>query len=500
MLKVAFGMIVFEGDYVLKESLESVYPYAKQILIAEGPVKYWQERGRRTSTDKTNEILANFPDPENKIKIVHGQFQEKDDQCKAYLQHIDNDIDYIWNLDSDEVFKGEDILKLYDILEKEKYTSVGVKSCSFYGGFNRVIGGFEEKTDNFLRVFKFYKGATWKTHRPPTIVAPPCMETLPTKHLDSDTLFDKYGIQMYHYSYVFPKQVANKIEYYKAKVSKSNCIDGYFEQVYMPWICVKNDKERFDIESKYQGVHEFKPEVRGPSFTKSFTSTHPASIQNNMKELAARFEKESQEYRDNLNLDQLCWNRDKSYEKILDGAKGILFPTLLNSDHVHVLSGLIELAQPDSIIDLGCASAEASLLVKGKTKYIGADLPQMIENVAKVMHPELEYVTFNANDLDFDFIKDYDTVLANAFIDVLPNGYEVLEAILQKAKKNVILHRQGIEENSQAVLIDSPYGGKTYRYRLGFKQFKKLLAQTGFYVKQMYEWKGNDKSFLLCRK
>lgn len=500
MLKVAFGMIVFEGDYVLRESLESVYPYAKQILIAEGPVKYWQERGRTTSTDKTNEILANFPDPENKIKIVHGQFQEKDDQCKAYLQHIDDDIDYIWNLDSDEVFKGEDILKLYDILEKEKYTSVGVKSCSFYGGFSRIIGGFEEKTDNFLRVFKFYKGATWKTHRPPTIVAPDGTATLPTKHLDSDTLYDKHGIQMYHYSYVFPTQVANKIEYYKAKVSRDNCIDNYFESVYMPWVAAKDDAQRFEIEKLYQGVHEFKPEVRGSAFTKAFTATHPASIEKNMSALSGRFETELEQCHKILNIGEICWTRANSYERILAGARGVLFPTLLNSDHVEVLAKLIATADPKTIIDLGCASAEASLLVKGKARYIGADLPQMIENVAKVMHPELQYVAFDANDLDFGFIKEYDTVLTNAFIDALPNGYEVLEAILKNAQKNVILHRQGIEEESRTVLVDSPYGGKTYRYRLGFKQFKKLLASNGFYVKEMCEWKGNDKSFLLCRQ
>ena len=69
-MKIAFGMIVFEGDYVLKECLECVYPFAEQILIAEGPVKFWQDQGKITSEDKTNQILQNFPDPDNKIKPV----------------------------------------------------------------------------------------------------------------------------------------------------------------------------------------------------------------------------------------------------------------------------------------------------------------------------------------------------------------------------------------------------------------------------------------------
>ena len=76
-MKLAFGMIVFEGDYVLRECLESVYPYATQILIAEGPVKYWQSQGRISSTDNTNDILDNFPDPENKIKVIHSHINTK---------------------------------------------------------------------------------------------------------------------------------------------------------------------------------------------------------------------------------------------------------------------------------------------------------------------------------------------------------------------------------------------------------------------------------------
>ena len=85
-MKIAVGMIVFEGDYVLKQCLEQLYPHVDQILISEGPVTFWQQRGKTTSEDSTNEILSNFPDPENKLKVVHGQFKEKDDQSNAYMK------------------------------------------------------------------------------------------------------------------------------------------------------------------------------------------------------------------------------------------------------------------------------------------------------------------------------------------------------------------------------------------------------------------------------
>jgi hypothetical protein len=293
MIKIAFGMIVFEGDYVLKECLQQVYPFAEQILIAEGPVKYWQERGRTTSLDSTNKILHDFPDPDNKIRIVHGQYEEKDEQCNSYIEYLNPDINYLWNLDSDEIYKTEDLKKTIKFLEEYQPTSVGVRSKSFYGGFNNYLAGFELNRDNFLRIFKVTEGSRWLTHRPPTIQYP-LSENIIKKHIDSNTFFKLTGVEMYHYSYVFPKQVKNKIEYYKAKVSLSKCIDDYYNSIYIPWI-KSADLERYEIEKKYSGVHEFKPEYRGDCFTAEFDGTHPRAIERNIDELKHRIVRELNE-------------------------------------------------------------------------------------------------------------------------------------------------------------------------------------------------------------
>jgi len=290
-MKIAFGMIVFEGDYVLRECLEQVYPFASQILIAEGPVTYWQRKGRLTSLDKTNEIIDNFPDPDNKIKIVHGQYAEKDDQCRAYMKHINDDIDYIWNLDSDEVYKTEDLKKIISLLEEEKPTSVGVRSCTFYGGFDDYLTGFELNRDNFLRIFRYMPGSTWATHRPPTIQYPFHVER---KHIDSDTLYNKTGVQMYHYSYVFPDQVFKKIAYYKDAVSRDVCIDDYFTNIYLPW--VNKPLERQMVESVYMGVHEYKPRNRGECYTAKFEGQHPEAIIKNIDTLKTIFSEQMEKY------------------------------------------------------------------------------------------------------------------------------------------------------------------------------------------------------------
>lgn len=288
-MQIAFGMIVFEGDYVLKECLEQVYPFASQILIAEGPVSYWQRQGRTTSLDDTNKILDQFPDPDNKIKVVHGQFSEKDEQCRSYMDLINDDTDYIWNLDSDEVYKTGDLDKMVGLLESEQPTSVGIRSCSFYGGLDHYLTGFELNRDNFLRVFKYTKGSTWLTHRPPTIKYP---VNITKKHIDSNTLYEKLGVQMYHYSYVFPDQVRLKIEYYKDSVSMQNCIDNYFDEVYLPWM--RGDKRR--VEERFKGVHEFVPRIRGECFTRRFSGRHPQSIENNINAIRNKIKTQLENY------------------------------------------------------------------------------------------------------------------------------------------------------------------------------------------------------------
>ena len=279
MLKIAFGMIVFEGDYVLSECLQQIYPYAHQIVIAEGPVKFWQDKGKTASTDRTNEILDNFPDPENKIQIVHGQFSEKDEQCNAYMNLLKDDVDYLWMVDSDEIYKSKDIERTIEFLERESPTSVGVKSCTFYGGFDHFLTGFEQLTDNFLRIFKFEPNCEWLTHRPPTIKY---NSDIQKKHVNSDEFFEKTGVMIYHYSYVFDRQVESKAEYYEAKVSRFKCIENYYNVVYKPWVS-GNSIIRMMIEDRFHGVHEWKPEYRGPCRTQRFLGEHPKAIADNFE-------------------------------------------------------------------------------------------------------------------------------------------------------------------------------------------------------------------------
>ncbi len=471
-MKIAFGMIVFNSDYVLKQCLEQVYPFASQILIAEGPVKYWQQQGFQTSTDETNNILNNFPDPENKIKVIHGQFSEKDEQCQAYMQYINEDTDYIWNLDSDEVYKTEDLEKIIEFLKKESPTSVGIQSCSFYGGFENYLTGFELKTDNFLRIFKYEKGCTWLTHRPPTIKY---ITNTPQKHITSDELFKKTGAQMYHYSYVFPDQVHNKVNYYKTSVSKENCIDDYFYSVYLPW-AISEIETRKHIEKKYLGVHEFKPEVRGVCYTQKFQGQHPTSIERDYTILKNSFIKQLKTY---TKKGSAWYNKDVLPQQMLEAASGKTWGfTLENAPHFNVLQeSLNTCINGKTLLDIGCGAGEVGRIFTN-FDYTGCDLEHIIENVAKKKNPKLKYFSFDAYESSFEFCKNYDVVLCNGFLSELALCGGVLEKILQHTKKYIVIHRQVFLNDEQINLSTTytTYGGlQTSDNSIGVAFFKKLI-------------------------
>jgi hypothetical protein len=281
-IKISFCCIVFNGDFVLKQLIESIYPFAHKIIFVDGVVDYWAKQGFVGSNDETINIIKNHPDPENKIKLLEKNVaKEKTELCRLFMPYVPSDTDYLWSIDSDEIFKRKDIEKIIEYLKEQQPTSVGFQSNTFFGGFDHILGGFE-RDHSFKRLLKYDHGCTYVDHRPPTL------SVQGNKHISGKQLFDATGVEMYHYSYVSPYQVYDKIEYYEAAViSKGKCIPNYFEDVWLRW--VEKPEDRPLIEDKWKGVHEFVPSVRGECRTMPFTGEHPEPIKRDLEILKERF-------------------------------------------------------------------------------------------------------------------------------------------------------------------------------------------------------------------
>ena len=279
MTAICFQLIVFNSDFVLRECLSSIAPYGP-IVSTEGPVDYWRKQGYMTSTDKTNEILQEF-----NIPTVHGQWNEKDEMANASLALVPDDTEFIWVVDSDEIWDSHTIEAIMRRLETGDVDSMSFKANSFYGGFERIMTGFEENFE-VHRIQRYSPSARWATHRPPTMLAPDSKPWREHNHLNHEAT-DALGWRFFHYSYVWPSQMKMKADYYHDRDPRGT-IENYFERVYLPWVMGPHAK-RAAIEKEFSGVHNWLPTRRGPCYTKRYEGEHPYHIQQNMKVLRSRF-------------------------------------------------------------------------------------------------------------------------------------------------------------------------------------------------------------------
>jgi len=119
--KVTFGIIVLNGEPFTRYCLRSLYPFAHQIIVVEGATK--NARALSTidghSNDGTLEALQRFKDeedPENKVQVItrNDFWDEKDEMSKAYAEQATGD--YLWQVDTDEFYKVEDMQAILEML------------------------------------------------------------------------------------------------------------------------------------------------------------------------------------------------------------------------------------------------------------------------------------------------------------------------------------------------------------------------------------------------
>jgi hypothetical protein len=226
---ISFGIIVLNGEPFTRYCIKALYPHAYQIIVAEGACE-----GSRSiatpdghSTDGTLELLRKIKkeeDPDNKITIVTAEDEghsdgfwpgEKHEQSEAYTKRTTGN--YLWQIDIDEFYKDEDIFKIIKLLKSEpEITAVSFRQKQFWGGFDYLVDSWylRRGMNEFHRLFKWGSGYRYISHRPPTVINELGEDLRRINWLNADKT-KIMGIHLYHYSFVFPKQVDEKVEYYR---------------------------------------------------------------------------------------------------------------------------------------------------------------------------------------------------------------------------------------------------------------------------------------------
>lgn len=222
--KITFGIIVLNGEPFTRYNLRALYPFAHEIIVAEGgnPNSADSATADGHSVDGTLEALREFKareDPDNKVQIVtkDGFWTEKDEQSQAYAERATGD--YLWQIDIDEFYRPEDMQAIVALLrDRPEITQVNVEWLTFWGGFDYLVDGLHLKQhhrsmEGIPRIFKWGDGYSYLTHRPPT-VADSSGRDLRNIQLISGQELARRNIYCYHYAMCLPIQVDRKMTYY----------------------------------------------------------------------------------------------------------------------------------------------------------------------------------------------------------------------------------------------------------------------------------------------
>jgi len=282
--RFSFVMIVLNGMPFIEYSLRSIYDFADEIIIVEGAVEkcMFAANPDGSSTDGTVEFIKSFPDPMGKIKLIQGQWPEKCEMQNEALKHVAGD--YVWLIDSDEVYKGQDLEKIKNILKSDpSITQVNFIPDNFWKGLDYIFTSpkFFEPRNHYRRLFKYVPGAVFTTHRPPTMVWPRTDKTTEQMKLLNGTATRGMGIKIYHYSYVLDEQVKQKVElYHRYGWGQEWGVDleRWYDECFMKWRPWNREK----IDARY-------PIWTGDknSHTEEFKGTHPEVMAEFIKKQAS---------------------------------------------------------------------------------------------------------------------------------------------------------------------------------------------------------------------
>jgi hypothetical protein len=286
--RVTFGVIVLNGEPFTRYCLRSLYPFAHQIIVAEGasPGGAAIARGDGHSRDGTLDILRDFKlheDVEDKLTIVTAEDEghddgfwpgEKDEQSRAYAKRATGD--YLWQVDVDEFYREDHMTLVLGVLAGDpSVDAMSFKMLTFWGDLGIVADGWYLRRggDCYHRLFKWGPGYRYVKHRRPT-VADEHGRDLRARHWLDARATGRMGIRLYHYSLLLPQQVRDKGQYY-TRAEHSRVPPSEWDR----WM----RRSYFSLQSPYR-VHNL---YRHPSWLERYDGGHPVQVQRMMEDIRA---------------------------------------------------------------------------------------------------------------------------------------------------------------------------------------------------------------------
>lgn len=240
-----------EEEYVLA-ALESIYHFAYEIIIVEGSVKLYSHAANAdgSSKDSTLQLIQNFPDPENKIFIMQGLWDNKAEMKQAAWNQMSGN--YYMIVDGDEIYLKDDLRLLEETVKENPQTTwFAYPHKHFWQNFRTITTGgvWDTIHPRYCKRSPHYKYNVDHPHGHTTLFDKKRGRFIIPIKGKADTL--PVDIECYHYGYVkAPTNILAKEKFYE----KRRGVEDYTYHNWTPGTPTKNGGKALP----YKGVH---PEV-----------------------------------------------------------------------------------------------------------------------------------------------------------------------------------------------------------------------------------------------
>lgn len=251
-----------EEDWVV-ENLTNCYDEFDIIRVVEGAVK-----GRPGSTkdghstDKTLELIRNFPDPENKIELITGSrhFKSLEEQKQTFLDRA-SEGEWLFIIDCDEFYMEGEIDRVRKAIQTRPTASEIVPTfLHFYRDFSHIKAPHPEWQPQHQRIIRYRRGLKYHTHPVATDDKGRCTYFTPEYQ---PKRFTMPGLWIYHYGHAKGKEFHQmKKKFYESELEKFKLADGTnasdkFDDKFVEFM---EGTEPYDTILEFDGQH---PEALG---------------------------------------------------------------------------------------------------------------------------------------------------------------------------------------------------------------------------------------------
>jgi glycosyl transferase family 2 len=278
-------------EYVLKNN----YDEFDVIRIVEGAV---EGRPGSTpdghSTDRTLEIIRNFPDPDDKIELYQlgRHFKSLEEQKQIFLD-VASEGEWLFIVDADEFYMEGDVTRVRRAIEKNPNSSEIIPTfLHFYRDFFHVKAPHPEWQPQHQRIIKYRPGMRYHTHPVATLPDGVCSYFHPQMQPLRHTV---PGLYIYHYGHAKGHEFHKmKAEFYRSELEKFEGRGG-------------NAANEFDLK-----LDEFVNFRENPETILSYDGPHPEALIEHPQRWEPAIDADGAYYaRDDFKK----WKEDKVYSK-----------------------------------------------------------------------------------------------------------------------------------------------------------------------------------------